>query len=99
MGLIDTGADITLIPEDWAEPLGIQIADCEIVDGGSAAGSSEFRVGSESVFLTVLEQQIELMPIFGGYPEILLGREDFLAHFEFNVDQAKHRFTLKPYDH
>lgn len=98
MGLIDTGADITLIPKHWAEPLGIQIADCEVVDGGSAAGSSEFRVGAEPVSLTVLERRLELMPIFGGYPEILLGREDFLKHFEFFVDQANHRFTLRPYD-
>lgn len=97
MGLIDTGADITLIPEDWAEPMGIQISDCEIVDGGSAAGSSEFRLWNEPVYLTVLEREIQLLPIFGGYPEILLGREDFLSHFEFHVDQVNHRFTLTPY--
>ena len=97
MGLIDTGADITLIPEDWAEPLGIQIADCTVVDGGSASGSSEFRLWNEPLHITILEKRIELMPIFGGYPEILLGREDFLIHFEFRVDQANQRFTLDPY--
>jgi hypothetical protein len=87
-----------LIPEDWAEPLGIQIADCEIVEGGTASGGCEFRIWGEPITITVLGKEIEVMAVFGSYPEILLGREDFLIHFELRVDQANKRFFLKPYE-
>lgn len=95
-GILDSGADVSLFPADWAEPLGIQIADCEVVAGGSAQGSSDYHVWNEPIRATLLGKTIDLHAIFGGYSEVLLGREDFFDHFRLTIEHRKRRFFLEP---
>lgn len=96
-GIVDSGADVSLFPSAWAGPLGIQIADCETVIGGSASGGGEYHYWGEPIKATLLDRSFELEAVFGGNSEVLLGRDDFLAQFELRIDQRKRRFFLDPY--
>ncbi len=96
-GIVDSGADVSLFPSAWAEPLGIQIADCETVIGGSASGGGQYHYWPEPIQATLLGKAFKLEAVFGGNSEVLLGREDFLAQFELRLDQKKRRFFLDPY--
>ncbi len=97
-GVIDSGADVSLFPADWAEPLGIQIADCQMVPGMSASGGAcEIHVWKEPLHAVLLGRKFELTPAFGGTNEVLLGRDDFFMQFEARFNQQKKRFSLKAF--
>jgi hypothetical protein len=53
--------------------------------------------GADYSRATVQEREIELSATFSNTPVVLLGREDFLQHFEVTVDQRGRRFTLRSY--
>lgn len=100
MGIVDSGADESTIPIEYAARLGIDVhADCETNDVVTASGpTTEFRYRGPITAL-VLGEVVPLQASFlEGLPFVLLGRNDFFHHFKILFDQRARSFTLVTYD-
>jgi hypothetical protein len=98
--LIDSGADCTVLPAEWAPALGLNL------DG---AGEVRNRFGAQldpgdGVLALIAGTYVMLRPRFALEENIIvpghvivLGRYDFFAHFEVLLDELNQRFGLKPY--
>lgn len=95
--VLDTGATITLIPEDTARQLGIDLASGDPIRFGGVGGAiptllvqiDSLNVGGAEV------KDLEIAVQLGQGPFTLLGM-DFLSEFQFQVDQVKNVLTLEP---
>ena len=99
IALLDSGADISVIPQDFAELIGLDLNQKTTV---------AFGIGGE---VKSIEDQIEIMVkkgheeytfrvpvkiILGDYDfPILLGREGFFNKFLITFDQEKQKVSLK----
>lgn len=95
IGLVDSGADGTLLPISMAADLGLNPAtDLIPTEGGSGgAGGTNFPtwttarpiMGQIMALLgtgpTLWGPSIQLQPVFAEGEQVLLGRCDFFAHF------------------
>jgi hypothetical protein len=102
--LVDTGCDVTSFPSEWAEELGIDLADCTPFAGVTAAGkdggdvAAQPRRWAQGVDALVLGQKVHLEAVFRpGLPILLLGREDFLSYFRASFDQRAKIMRLESY--
>jgi hypothetical protein len=105
IGLVDSGADGTLLPRSMAADLGLDPAtDLIPTEGGSGgAGGTNFPtwttthpITGQIVALlgtgpTLWGPSIKLQPVFAEGEQILLGRCDFFAHFSITfANHAAH---------
>ena len=102
--LIDSGADYSVIFQEHAEILGIDIAKLEEttvqgVGGSSKAHLTKIRVqlkgpGEHRVFS--FELPFMILPKHGENHPILLGRSVFFGQFEITFNELEKSVTLKP---
>ncbi len=99
IALIDSGADISAISEEFAELLGLDL-DNEIDSAYGIGG----KVDSIETFMTILIEKghesynigLPVKVILGGYDfPILLGRNGFFDKFIISFDESKQRVSLK----
>lgn len=95
--LIDSGAHCTTLPENFAGPLGIELADCTSLPVETGAGTIDHHVSKTPVLAYIAGRELELMPTFGPLRVPVLGREDFFREFKVAFDELKRRVVLKPY--
>lgn len=98
IGLLDTGADTTAIPQGYAALMGYGTAQLDRIEVGTAAGSAygwkamtpctAAMPGAESVLST------HLMPTFISSGTPLWGRGDVMRMFAVTIEDAEQRFTL-----
>lgn len=98
-GLLDSGADNTVMPKDLAEFLGLSLGKEETTAG--IGGSAKVR--NARMRLTIKNQResynleipvLVLMENFADVP-ILLGRNGFFDNFHINFRQNEEKITLK----
>jgi hypothetical protein len=82
--IVDSGADCSYFPKEWAPALGIDCdADCVKFKGATAGGATEqflYEPGLEAKFLG---KKVLLGAIFSqGCAAALMGREDFFRYFK-----------------
>ena len=100
-GLIDTGADNTVLPLDYAELMGYQPAELTIEDANQVTGSTQvFKAGRECVaWVSGLEPyHFPLRPWFVDGASPLWGRMDFMLAFQIEFDEAARTFVLRAPD-
>jgi len=98
-GLIDSGADFTLIPKDLADFLGLKLGKGETTAG--IGGSAKVR--NSKMNLTIKNQrerynlEIPVLILMENYADvpILLGRNGFFDNFHINFRQDEEKITLK----
>lgn len=95
--LIDTGADTSAFPEHWLKRLGILKKDCEFRRFTTAGGIGKQWRHPDRLQANIAGRQLLLEACFVNTPVVLLGREDFLMHFEVAFDQRNSRFRIRPY--
>jgi hypothetical protein len=95
--LLDTGADCSCFPTDFAGQFGIDLKDCVPVPGGSSAGETEY-LRWEDGYLTceVLGQSLKLEPLFGDLEDPVLGREDFFMRFTVRFREREGLMDIEP---
>ena len=99
IALVDSGADISAIPKDIADILGLDI-DGKISPAFGIGGKTE---AIDSMMDIVLEKghekynlRIPVKVILGQYDfPILLGRAGFFDKFIISFDQSRERISLK----
>lgn len=96
--LIDTGADSSAFPIHWMKRLGIRKMDCTKRTFTTAGGTGCQWQYPNRLVGVVLEKTIELEAVFVDSPVALLGRNDFMTHFELTFDHATKRVLARPYN-
>lgn len=99
LALVDSGADTTVLPGSWAKVLGIDIVqDCTGNPGNTAGGTTTNYQYAPGVDALLAGRKIHLQASFNpGLPVILLGREDFFAHYRIAFDQRANTMTIEAY--
>jgi hypothetical protein len=97
VGLLDTGADTTALPEGYAALMGYQPAQLARVEVGTAGGLENGWRAKTPCSASVVgapELSLELTPTFIKSATPLWGRGDVMRLFALTIEDAKQRFTL-----
>jgi hypothetical protein len=96
--LIDSGADRSAFPLHWLRRLGIRkTVDCHQRKFEGAGGPATQWHYEDGIDAVIAGRRMRLAGCFVNAPVILLGREDFLCHFEVRLDQRNSRYFLRAY--
>jgi hypothetical protein len=97
VGLLDTGADRTALPEGYLALMGYQPAQVERVKVGTASGPGwgwRARMPCSASLVGAPDLSWQLMPTFIKSATPLWGRGDIMRSFVVTFEDAKQRFTL-----
>jgi hypothetical protein len=97
--LLDSGADGSCFPEQWAEIFGIDLEGSKKHDVQTGAGIGCHYVHDEPLALTVRDTGITI-PVratFGPVGVPILGREDFFEHFYVEIDEKNLMVHIRPH--
>jgi hypothetical protein len=100
LAVIDSGADRSTFPPDWARGLGIELEEgcCEKETAVTAGGETELWVYKPGVKALIDGLEHHLKATFCvGLEVALLGRKDFFADYKVTFDERLECFTLEPY--
>ena len=99
LGLVDTGADRSVLPIDYAEELGYTVDDLAPVEVGQVEGSASAWVAKRpcKAFVDGLPSiEFEVEPLFVGGLNALWGRADLMMRFTVSVSEKAKELTLQP---
>ena len=98
IGVVDSGADVTSLPLDYASLMGYGTNDLDVVPFTQAGGGGtayQARRPSTATVVGLPEVTYEFEPLFiDGAAMILWGRADLFAQVGVGFDQASETFTL-----
>ena len=99
-GLIDSGADSTVLPAGYAPLLGYSRVDLAFEQGTQVGGSLSLRRAtkpSEAYVPEFSNLVFELAPFFvEGCQHALWGRADLMWHFDVTIMERHQQFLLNP---
>ena len=99
LGLVDTGADRTVLPIDFAEELGYTVDDLAPREVSQVEGSASAWVAQKpcQAFVDGLpDTRFEIEPIFVGGLNALWGRADVMMNFTIGVSEKDQELNLRP---
>lgn len=97
-GLIDTGADRSVLPIDYAEELGYAVDDLAPVDVTQVEGSASAWVAQKAceAFVDGLPDiKFEVRPVFVASLNALWGRADLMMNFTISVSEKDKELSLQ----
>lgn len=98
LGLIDSGADQTLLPVGFMGALGYAVTDLELVEIATAGARTRAFSAKRPRAAHVLglpTVAIALRPVFNpSCPFTLWGRADFMVAFDVTISERSQTFTL-----
>jgi hypothetical protein len=99
-GLIDSGADSTVLPAGYAPLLGYGRADLDRVEGTQVGGSVTLLRATRPSRACVPEfpdRAFEMAPFFvHGCQHALWGRADLMRHFDVTISERRQECLLIP---
>lgn len=96
-GLVDSGADCSILPLEYMEPLGIEISECKKREINTAGGVSNSYTWKDGIRAVVFKRTLTLQAVFTETDVALLGRDDFFHAFQVSFNQRAKTFALKAY--
>jgi hypothetical protein len=97
--LVDTGADYTTLPADWAKLLGIGLyRDCEEIEAQVVDREPSIRYSyTGGLAIQVLGERLFLPTVMfcEGLTIGVLGRKDFFYRYLVLLDQRRHRMLVE----
>lgn len=97
MALLDSGADRSCFPEDWAEVLGVDLERCEAHRVQTGNGEGCHYDWGQPLSLIVAEIKIPVRATFGPVGVAILGRGDFFEHFYVEIDEKAKVTHIRPH--
>jgi hypothetical protein len=99
-GLIDSGADNSVLPAGYAPIMGYSGADLTFVQGSQVSGSVTLRCATKPAAACVPEFPdlvFDMWPFFvDGCQHALWGRADLMRHFDVTIMERLQQFLLTP---
>lgn len=95
--LVDSGADCSCFPEDFADVLGINLGECDQSSVHTGNGLAIHYCAPEPIHTTIAGRKISLTASFGPVGVPVLGREDFFAEFLVEINHPKRIVILTPH--
>jgi hypothetical protein len=98
-GLVDTGADRSVLPIDYAEELGYTVDDLAPVEVGQVEGSAsawQAQKPCKAFVDGIPEIEFEIAPLFVASLNVLWGRADLMMNFTISVSETDQELTLQP---
>jgi aspartyl protease len=99
LGLVDTGADRSVLPIDFAEELGYTVDDLEPREVSQVEGSAS-ALGSQKALPGIRRRspdtRFEIEPVFVAGLNALWGRADLMMNFKIGVSERDRQLTLEP---
>jgi hypothetical protein len=96
--LPDSGASRSVFPKRYAQPLGIDFADCETQTVDTGNGLADHHRSPVPLKAQIAGREVELEACFGNIGVPVLGREDFFAEFYVEVDERRRVVIITPHD-
>lgn len=99
LGLVDTGADRSVLPIDYAEELGYTVDDLAAVDVSQVEGTASAWVAKRpcEAFVDGLPDiKFKIEPLFVASLNALWGRADLMMAFTVGVSEKARELTLAP---
>jgi hypothetical protein len=96
--LIDSGADASSFPDEWASALGIDLDECRAVRVKTASGVTYHPQWSETLEVTIADRTFPVRPRFAPIQVAVLGRRDFFLQFKIEIDERARVTRLTAYD-
>ncbi len=96
-GLVDTGADRSVLPIDYAEELGYTVDDLAPVEVGQVEGSASAWIAQQSceAFVDgIPEIKFEIKPLFVATLNALWGRADLMMTYTVSVSEKDQELSL-----
>lgn len=97
-GLVDTGADRSVLPIDYAEELGYTVDDLAPVEVGQVEGSASAWIAQKpcgAVVDGIPELEFEIAPLFVASLNALWGRADLMMAYTVSVSEKDQELTLQ----
>jgi predicted aspartyl protease len=95
--LVDSGADCSMFPIEWASKLGIELKDCREEECATAGGPVAHYVYEPGISAMIEGREHKLAATFCEHLSVvLLGRDLFLYH-KITFDERAKCITLEPY--
>jgi hypothetical protein len=95
---VDSGADATSFPQDWAAILGIDLDECQAVKVTTGSGSTYHPEWDRALAITVAGRRVDIeRPRFAPVQVAILGRRDFFMQFKVEIDERQRMTRLTPY--
>lgn len=96
-GLVDTGADRSVLPIDYAEELGYTADDLAPVEVGQVEGSASAWIAQkpcEAFVDGIPDIKFEIKPLFVASLNALWGRADLMMTYTVSVSEKDQELTL-----
>jgi len=97
-GIVDSGADSTCLPLDFAPLMGYGPGDLEQQPFQQAGGTATCYIAKQSSVAWVVgldDRPFNVQPTFiDGASSVLWGRQDFFMQFGITFDEANQHFSL-----
>jgi len=96
-GLVDTGADRSVLPIDYAEELGYTVDDLAPVEVGQVEGSASAWLAQKpcgAIVDGIPELEFEISPLFVASLNALWGRADLMTAYTVSVSEKMQELTL-----
>lgn len=96
-GLVDTGADRSVLPIDYAEELGYTVDDLAPVEVGQVEGSASAWLAQRpcgAIVDGIPELEFEITPLFVASLNALWGRADLMMAYRVSVSEKDQELTL-----
>jgi hypothetical protein len=97
LALVDSGADCSCFPEEFAEVLGVDLTQCSQNKVHTGNGLAIHYCSQEPICASIAGRDIELAGTFGPIGVPVLGRDDFFAVFLVEVDHPARTVVLTPH--
>ena len=97
-GLVDTGADRSVLPIDYAEELGYTVDDLAPVEVGQVEGSASAWLAQKpcgAIVDGLPELKFKITPLFVASLNALWGRADLMMAYTVSVSEKNQELTLQ----
>lgn len=98
-GLVDTGADRSVLPIDYAQTLGYKIDDLAPAEIGQVEGSASAWTAQkpcQAYVDGISDVKFEIAPLFVAGLNALWGRADLMMNFGIGISETRQELTLRP---
>lgn len=97
IGLVDSGADKSVLPIDYAQLLGYEAEDLTSVEVGQVEGSAsawDAQTPCEAFVNGIPDVRFEIKPLFVATLDALWGRADLMATYRISISERDQELML-----